>query len=256
MPEENVTPEPEGQPQEEPAVEPTVGPDYEQLYSELKESSQEQLQGLQQEIDRRQASANAKMQQLENLLVESLNSGRQPQVDPSHDVDLSDPNAALKLVDQMLDKKLRQSNQQVTAALQSMQVSTFEKEKAQFKQSSPELYKVLNSEIDNYFAEYPDERARPGAFDEVVTYLKGKNFDRVVETVRPAPTRGAPPTPTPSAPTGPDIRDKPPELTLSAEEARLAAIYGALEGRAPYTAEEWHSVRNDYQKFPGRRGGK
>lgn len=104
----------------------------------------------------------------------------------------------------------------------------FAAERRHVESLHPKTFKLLEKDIDAYFAALPGERQRPGAVEEAYTYFLGKNHDAVVAAERGGLGSG----PSPAPPTGPAAEPaKPKGPELSAEEERIAKRYGMTPER-------------------------
>lgn len=231
-------------------------PDYRSMYEELKTESQAKSGQLEAQLAQARATADARMNQLENLVVQMANQGQQAGPEP---IDPDDPAAPFKYAERLVEQKLNAANAAHEAKYRNLAMQALESEKRRVDLEEPLVAEKYGSEIEAYYREHPHELERSGSYEDLVTYLKGKHFDELAKAKQDEYKRKGTGSgilsPTPVPPTGGNYSTPPAtnEPTLSEEEARLAKIYGELEGGDPISAEDYLAVKNDRVNFPGKR---
>lgn len=234
----------------------TDEPDYRSMYEELKGESQAKSAQLEAQLNQARAAADSRMASLENLVVQIANQGGAPA--GPEPIDPDDPAAAIKYAERLVDAKLQQNNAQHEQRYRTLAGQALDSEKRRVDAENPDIVEHYGAEIDEYYRANPTEATRPGSYDDLVTWIKGKHFDEIAERkqveYKKRASLGGIPSPTAPAPTGGTHQRQPDDAPiLSEEEARLAEIYGRLEGGDPISAEEYLNVKTNRDGYPGRR---
>jgi hypothetical protein len=204
----------------------TDEPDYRSMYEELQQESQAKSGQLEAQLNQAKAAAEARMQSLENLVVQMSNQNNAAGPEP---IDPDDPAAAFKYAERLVQQTREQDNRVHEARYNQLAGQALESEKRRVDTDNPLVVEKYSGEIDAYYAQNPDEKNRPGSYEDIVTYLRGKHFDELAKAKEEEYKRrlGSP--------------------------GRLAEIYGRLEGRDAISAEEYLAVKENYEDYPGRR---
>lgn len=217
----------------EPPVEPEP-PNFEELLAE----KEKQLQELEQNLNLAKADADAKMNQLEQIVSRAFTAPDPPPPPPvtPDQFEENQYGATAEMIQREVAAALEKNNQQVGAVMRGMAESAFS---AQYNQvAQDDMFPHVKDKVDKFFNENPAERMKPGSVENVFTYYLGEHVRQ-----HGAPAAPSPPTPTPAAPVAPEPPAPKPEL--DAQKERLARAFG-IE-----SAEEWESIEKG-DKYPKR----
>lgn len=218
-------------------------------YSQLLEEQRANQEALEERVRTAEAENAARQEAMVKMVREAFTSQRaEPEPEPEPDIpNISDeavenmtPAQLLRvstaLAERIANKKIEANNKQVGQYVRTLYDRNFSTELDAIQAKDPKAWEIVGGEVEKYFEENSNERYVPGAVERKYYELKGRHSDALAKAV---PSRtSAVPTPSPASPAPDPVSNEPNAPKLTAEEARVASIYGM----SPEEYSKWQSM--------------